>query len=92
MKPPCKKCLKYAVCISQNQLSCDELQNFFNDIHQSIKKRYVYGEVTVYNLGLPERNKAWDEAWEEMYKFLPNLKGMFRSTQRQNLPSEVRTP
>ena len=41
MKPPCKKCLKYAVCISQNQLSCDELQNFFNDIHQSIKKRYA---------------------------------------------------
>lgn len=97
MKIPCKTCLKYAICISQKQLSCDDLQDFFNNIHIEMKeveisklnrgKQYV---AYLSFLHLEQRNKAWDNTWEQMYKHFPNLESLFRGTSRQQMAAVKR--
>ena len=89
---PCirDKCLKYPICIAHTNISCDDLQDYFNSIHYSIMETYVKPSkkksvFDVFDLNLEERNKAWDETWAELQKYLPNINGMFRSTTRQKM-------
>ena len=91
MNPPCKECLKYPICISEKQLSCDALFTFFNDTHDRLKIEAGADPETIdpFCLSLEERNKIWDEMWEVLYEFLPNIKGMFRNTKKQKMPKEI---
>lgn len=90
---PCKQCLKLPICISRTNISCNSLQDYFNTLHYSIREKYVKPEkrksiFDVFDITLEERNKAWDETWEEIYECLPKLNGMFRSTSRQKMARE----
>ena len=90
---PCKQCLKLPICISRTNISCNSLQDYFNTLHYSIRKKYVKPSKEksihdIFDVLLEDRNKAWDETWEEMHKTLPNINGMFRSTSRQKMARE----
>ena len=88
MKPPCKGCISYPICIGQKQVSCEDLYTFFNDNHDRLKIEAGADPETidVFYLTLEKRNEVWDELWEILYEFLPNIKGMFRSTKKQKMP------
>jgi len=89
MKPPCKGCISYPICIGQKQLSCEDLYTFFNDNHDRLKLEAGADpeKIGPFSLPLEKRNEVWDELWEIMYEFLPNITGMFRSTRRQRMPA-----
>ena len=82
---PCKGCISYPICISQKQLSCDDLYTFFNDTHDRLKIKAggKAGNRGTFDLPLEKRNELWDELWEIMYKTLPNIQGMFRNTKKE---------
>ena len=85
MKIPCKGCLSYPICIGQKQLSCEDLHDFFRITHRRLKVEAgeKSGESNKFTLPLEKRNEIWDELWEILYKTLPNIKGMFRNTARE---------
>ena len=87
MKPPCKQCLKYAICIAQTQLSCEDFYKFFNDMHDKLKMKHgAKVRKNGWALSLEERNEAWDELWNEVYKCMPNCQGLFRGEKKQKMP------
>lgn len=86
-KIPCKQCLKYAICVGQRSITCDEVQTYFNNVHDYIKMEMKIHKESNHNL--VERNKAWDKAWEIMFHDLPNVKALCLNTVRQQMPNST---
>lgn len=82
MNPPCKECLKYAICIGKKQLSCDDFYTFFNDTHDTLKSKDLRRPLT-----LELRNEVWDKVWVEVRTHMPNCQGLFRDTELQKMPN-----
>ena len=87
MTIPCRECLKFAICIGQKQLSCEDVYTYFNDSHDRLKLE-VSGTLEPNQITLEDRNKAWDMLWDVMREDLPNLQGLFRSSKRQKFPND----
>jgi len=89
VKCPCKECLKYAICIGQKQLSCEDFYTFFNDTHDALKLAYGAFTTTSY-MTLNLRNKVWDKLWDKVRIHMPNCQGLFRNQKRQKMPNYPR--
>jgi len=89
MNPPCKECLKYAICIGKKQLSCDDFYTFFNDTHDTLKLGNEVYTSTGY-MTLEKRRKVWGKLWDEVRIHMPNCQGLFRNQKRQKMPNYLR--
>jgi hypothetical protein len=82
MESPCEECLKYPICRSKKYVQCNDLNRYFNDDLQLLKKsemekRQAHKIYPNY-LTQEEHNSAWDFLWQELYKSFPNLQGIYR--------------
>jgi len=80
---PCEECIRYAICKPKKSIDCNPLTQYFNIINAERDEMKMKQRVNEGLRPLPEhicsseKDKAWNETWDIIREYLPNLKGIY---------------
>jgi hypothetical protein len=77
MNPPCDQCLKFAICIGNKQIMCNDFYEYFTKTYRQ-RKQELREDFSMTHLTESLENNAWDYAWDKAKEIFPDS-NMFRT-------------